>query len=149
MHYNYRKGASIFISAVLLVVITVGIGLLYAHWYSGLVKEKVDESEESIKTADYCSNIAINFENVTFNITAENVTTMYLENVGEEDAYITKAKVYNIKGYAYEANMSMYLEKGDKKYFDFKVNTPYPIEEIKIILKDCGSISIPAEYIQQ
>lgn len=143
------KGSGIFISAVLLIAITLSIGLLYGHWYGNLVRERTEESKQNLEITEYCKNVALNFENVTFNLTIENTITMFIENTGSEDVYITGVKVYDIQGNEYIINKEIFLTKGDKKYYSFTVNAQALLEEIRIIIKGCNSISIPAEYIRQ
>ncbi|NPA38571.1 MAG: hypothetical protein GXN99_02125 [Candidatus Nanohaloarchaeota archaeon] len=145
----HRKGASIYIGAVLLIVITLSAGIFFARWYLSNVKEKARDNKETLQELAYCSKISLNFDNISFNQTGVNELFMYVENTGTVNVWIDGVTAFNIKGEVFNSTNVLFLGPYDKKPYYAVIPSSYPLQEVRVEVRGCAPQIINAEYIQQ
>ncbi|MEM5801152.1 MAG: hypothetical protein QW350_02395 [Candidatus Aenigmatarchaeota archaeon] len=73
------KGLSAFVSAILIIAVTLAVAGIFSGWYTGFLKTTSKSIEEQSSTKIVCSNAGIALENVRYNQTSGNITG-YIRN---------------------------------------------------------------------
>jgi len=116
------RGLSAFVSAILIIAITLAVAGVFSGWFTGFVKRTSESIEEQSSAKIVCSNGGISLENVRYNQTSGNITG-YIRNteiigLGNIDVEIFLANTTKI---LLDSNIT--LAPGEQEGFIYHLNT--------------------------
>lgn len=97
------KGMSELVSAVLLMVLTVGIAVTIFSFFTQTVSTTTEKVENTSATATDCTSANINIEDVFISNGTAGSARVIVRNAGFTDLSITSAQFYNRTGYNFSA----------------------------------------------
>lgn len=122
-----RKAISPLIAVVLLVVFTIGIGIIVSSWLSGYTKSTTESAGTASSEVVECAKQIIDISDVYYNNTGSASTVkVRITNLGQVTTYVRKITAMDPDGE--ECLIADYpngnpITKGDEKYY---TNTSCP-----------------------
>ena len=106
------KGISSFISAAIIILITISLGVLVSQWIVTVSKERTEDISSTTKYKLACEYAGIYIDNVTYDCsstcaagTAHNITVKVV-NSGQKSLSISKIYVTNTTGNLFTLNVN-------------------------------------------
>ncbi len=137
-----KRGISPLVGALLLLLVTVAIGMIYFTWiYSYTVEETTKAKEIGSQSID-CSEAGITIISCSYDKGGTEIVRVGVENTGAVDLNGFRViALYTDYTSDYNDNKNLYLEVGTTGTAYIKANANKTVSEIKIIPLECDNIS--------
>ncbi len=124
-----RKAVSPLIAVVLLVVFTIGIGIIVSSWLSGYTKSTTESAGSASSEVVECAKQIIDISDVAS--TADGGLKVRITNMGQVSTTIAKITAFDTNGNEWiitnttlDTESTRTISKGDEKYFTNKTVKP-------------------------
>ena len=135
-----EKGVSPVIAAILLIVVTVTVGVLYSSWvqtyYTKQISKQAEISDEQIE----CSEAGFQINSCNFDAGDTNIATIQLENTGYLDlnSFTVVAEYSNGES---DINIcSINLEESSYGNVYIQLEAGKSPSKIKVVSRDCKTL---------
>ncbi len=132
-----EKGVSPVIAAILLIVVTVSIGVLYSSWvqtyYTNQISKQAEISDEQIE----CSEAGFQINSCSFDAGDTNIATIQLENTGYLDLNSFTVVAEYSSGESDINICSINLEESSYGNVYIQLEAGQSPSKIKVVSRDC------------
>lgn len=137
-----KKGVSPIIGALLLLLITVAIGMIYFTWiYSYTVTETTKAKDIGSQSID-CSEAGVTIVSCSYDKGGTEVVSVGIENTGSVDLNGFKVvAIYTDYSSDVNDNDDLYLDVGARGNAYITANANKTVSEVKVIPSECDNIS--------
>lgn len=140
-----RKGLSLFLEAVLIVMITMATAIIVSKWYKSFSESQTAEIEEHSATSVGCDYQTVGVDRIVYDVNASKLEVV-LRATGTKYVAVHKISVINSSYYQkdYVNGNDFFLKRiapDDTEAVTLENLIPN-VTEVRVILKDCGMNSI-------
>lgn len=135
-----KKGVSPVIAAILLIVVTVSIGVMYSSWvqtyYNKQISKQAEISDEQIE----CSEAGFQINSCSFDAGDSNIATIQLENTGYLDLNSFTVVAEYSNGNSDINICSINLEESSYGNVYIQLEAGQSPSKIKVVSRDCKTL---------